>query len=96
MAFCIIAASRELFLVPLHLLHVYGVGHGLAFGHGRLREVLAGAELLEHACFFVFAFKFLEGPFDVFALLDRHNDHNRSFFIVFFEVFLSFVAVIRL
>jgi hypothetical protein len=43
--------------------------------HGRLLEVLTGAELANGTGLFEFALEFLQGSLDVFSFLNRDNDH---------------------
>ena len=60
---------ERLLLVAVHVLHVNGVLQGLALRYRRLGEVLTAAKLLQYARTLVFTFEFLQGAFDVFALL---------------------------
>ena len=67
-------------LVAVHVLYVNSVLHRLALGDRRLGEILAAAEFLQDARALVFTFELLEGPLDVFTLLDRHDNHCRNYF----------------
>ena len=62
------------------LLYVNGMYLLLALHHRRFGKVLAATELLKNSRPFVFTFELLEGPLDVFTLLDRHDNHCRNYF----------------
>ena len=59
----------------MQLLHIDGMLHLNSFEFRRLVELLTSAELLDDTGLVEFAFKLLNGAFDVLAFFYRYYDH---------------------
>ena len=67
--------SFLLLVLELEVLYVDRLLLGDSLLHGRLLEVLAGAEFADGAGLLEFPLEFLEGSLNVFAFLDLYDNH---------------------
>ena len=67
--------KKCLFLVCTELLYVNGVLHLQALQDRRLVELLTTTQLFYNAGLIEFAFEFLDSALDIFAFLNRYDDH---------------------